>query len=65
MHSTNVGTLARLWRFPVKSMQGEQLEHAELLPPGLLGDRAFALIDVATGRVVSNFFQQFCTPAPN
>ena len=34
-------------------MQGEQLEHAELLPPGLLGDRAFALIDVATGRVVS------------
>ncbi|HEV8131846.1 MAG TPA: MOSC N-terminal beta barrel domain-containing protein [Acidobacteriota bacterium] len=48
-----VGSLAGLWRFPVKSMQGERLEQAELTDGGLLGDRAYALIDVETGRVVS------------
>jgi hypothetical protein len=48
-----VGSLAGLWRFPVKSMRGEQLEQAELTERGLLGDRAFALIDTDTGRVVS------------
>jgi len=30
--------IAELWRYPVKSLRGEQLAHAELLPePGLLG----------------------------
>jgi hypothetical protein len=48
-----VGALAGLWRFPVKSMRGERLEQAELTPGGLLGDRAFALIDTETGKVVS------------
>jgi len=48
-----VGSLAELWRFPVKSMKGEQLEQAELTERGLLGDRAFALIDTDTGKVVS------------
>lgn len=48
-----VGSVARLWRFPVKSMLGEQLEQAEITGDGLLGDRAYALIDVDTGKVVS------------
>jgi len=48
-----VGSVAALWRFPVKSMGGEQLEEAELTPHGLVGDRAFALIDSDTGKVVS------------
>lgn len=48
-----VGSVAGLWRFPVKSMRGEQLEVAELTGQGLLGDRAFAMIDVETGKVVS------------
>lgn len=48
-----VGSLAQLWRFPVKSMQGEQLEEATLTTQGVLGDRAYALIDVASGRVAS------------
>lgn len=47
------GTVAGLWRFPVKSMQGEQLEEVELTERGLLGDRAYALIDTDTGKVVS------------
>ena len=48
-----VGSVAGLWRFPVKSMRGEQLEQAELTGSGLVGDRAFALIDTDTGKVVS------------
>jgi uncharacterized protein YcbX len=38
-----------IWRFPVKSMQGERIEAAELEPQGLRGDRAFALFDTETG----------------
>lgn len=49
----SVGVVAELWRFPVKSMAGEALETAELTDGGVVGDRAYALIDVATGHVVS------------
>ncbi len=31
--------LAELWRYPVKSMAGERLVTAELLPDGIFGDR--------------------------
>ena len=48
-----VGAVAGLWRFPVKSMRGERLEHAQLTDSGLVGDRAYALIDSDTGKVVS------------
>ena len=48
-----VGTVAGLWRFPVKSMRGERLERAEFTERGLVGDRAYALIDADTGKVVS------------
>ncbi len=47
------GTIAGLWRFPVKSMCGEQLQEAVVTEHGLLGDRAHALIDLDTGKVVS------------
>lgn len=45
--------VAAIYRFPVKSMLGESLSEAELTPRGLHGDRAFGLIDVETGKVVS------------
>ena len=48
-----VGSVAELWRFPVKSMRGEQLPEVEVTERGVLGDRAYALIDTDTGRVVS------------
>ena len=48
-----IGTIAALWRYPVKSMQGEALEEAFLTERGVLGDRAYAVIDVATGHVAS------------
>ncbi|HEX4689567.1 MAG TPA: MOSC N-terminal beta barrel domain-containing protein [Solirubrobacteraceae bacterium] len=38
-----------LWRYPVKSLQGERLEAAFVTPDGIDGDRRFALYDVATG----------------
>jgi uncharacterized protein YcbX len=38
-----------LWRYPVKSLQGERLDAAEIGPEGLAGDRQWALFDVATG----------------
>ena len=38
-----------LWRYPVKSLQGERLEKAAVTTAGLEGDRRFALFDVDTG----------------
>ena len=38
-----------LWRYPVKSMQGERLDVAEAGPEGLVGDRGWALFDSDTG----------------
>jgi uncharacterized protein YcbX len=48
-----VGSVAELWRFPVKSMRGEQLQEAAVTEGGVLGDRAYALIETDTGKVVS------------
>ncbi len=41
--------VVELWRFPVKSLQGELLAEAELGTGGIAGDRQWALFDVATG----------------
>jgi uncharacterized protein YcbX len=49
----SLGTVVSLWRYPVKSMMGEELNAADLNERGLLGDRAFALIDQEDGKVVS------------
>lgn len=49
----NVGSVATLWRYPVKSMLGEELNAAALVDGCVLGDRQFALIDAATGKVAS------------
>ena len=38
-----------LWRYPVKSLQGEPLAIASLTTAGIEGDRSFALFDVETG----------------
>jgi uncharacterized protein len=49
----SVGTVAQLWRFPVKSMTGEPLQAAEMTERGTVGDRAYAVVDVETGKVAS------------
>jgi uncharacterized protein YcbX len=46
-------SLVELWRYPVKSMMGEELEASLVTERGLLGDRAYALVDQETGKVVS------------
>lgn len=38
-----------IWRYPVKSLQGERLEHAEIGIQGVDGDRRYAIFDVTTG----------------
>ncbi len=40
-----VGTIAGLWRYPVKSMRGERLEFAAITRRGILGDRGWAVYD--------------------
>lgn len=44
-------SVAALWRYPVKSMLGEELNAAEVTERGLLGDRQFAIVDAATGKI--------------
>ena len=45
--------IVEIWRLPVQSMQWEPLEQVELEERGVLGDRAYALLDAETGKVVS------------
>src|SRR6266496_2132310 len=46
-----VGAVAALWRYPVKSMMGEELNSSQVTGRGLLGDRQFAVVDRSTGKV--------------
>ena len=48
-----LGSVVSLWRYPVKSMMGEELNAAEVTDRGLLGDRAYALRDPSNGKVAS------------
>jgi uncharacterized protein YcbX len=48
-----VGVVGALWRYPVKSMQGEELNASAVGERGLLGDRAHALVDSADGKIGS------------
>jgi uncharacterized protein YcbX len=45
--------LVGLWRYPVKSMQGEMLERARLGPSGLAGDRRWGVEVEESGRILS------------
>jgi uncharacterized protein YcbX len=44
--------VAELWRYPVKSLAGEQLETAEISPAGIPGDRVVQAYD-ADGRIAT------------
>jgi MOSC domain-containing protein len=48
-----LGSVVSLWRYPVKSMMGEELNATEVTQRGLLGDRAYALGDPSNGKVAS------------
>ncbi len=46
-----IGTVQELWRYPVKSMVGEQLAQTTIASNGLPGDRGWALRDEAAGEI--------------
>lgn len=45
--------VAGLWRYPVKSLGGEPVEAASVGVHGIPGDRAFGIVDVPTGKVLT------------
>lgn len=45
--------VAALWRYPVKSMQGETRDSVEIAEGGIRGDRRFGVLDVRSGTIVS------------
>lgn len=47
------GSVVSLWRYPVKSMVGEELNAAEVTERGLLWDRAYGLVDSSDSKVAS------------
>jgi uncharacterized protein len=50
---TVFGVVAGLWRYPVKSLQGEAVHASELSTQGLYGDRAFGIVERSTGVLLS------------
>lgn len=43
----------QLWRYPVKSMQGERLVTAEVGELGIIGDRQWAVVDLTSGTTLT------------
>jgi uncharacterized protein YcbX len=65
------GSVVGLWRYPVKSMMGEEVNAAEVTERGLVGDRRFAVVDAETGksrarriRVSGGTSSTFAPPTP-
>ena len=50
---TRTGAVVSLWRYPVKSMMGEELNTVQVREQGLSGDRAYGLLDRSDGKVAS------------
>lgn len=51
--SAEIGSVVSLWRYPVKSMQGEELATSRVSERGLLGDRSYGLLDSADGKIAT------------
>ena len=51
--ATNDMSVSALYRYPVKSMQGERLDAATVGPFGILGDRQWGLVDLDTGLMLT------------
>jgi uncharacterized protein YcbX len=49
----DTGTVVSLWRYPVKSMMGEELNSSLVTERGLIGDRTYAVVEKQTGKVAS------------
>ena len=53
MQQQQIGVVAALWRYPIKSMRGESIAAAAVTTYGLAGDRAWALRESQYGGVMS------------
>jgi uncharacterized protein YcbX len=53
MEENIAGSVSRLWRYPIKSMLGEELDSADVIWCGFHGNRCYALVDVQSSRLVS------------
>jgi len=53
MPTAAYGSVTSLWRYPIKSMLGEQSSAMPVTERGLLGDRAYALVDSADGKAAT------------
>lgn len=53
MERHQIGIVKELYRYPVKSLLGERLSQFDAATEGVIGDRAWALIDESDGRVMS------------
>ena len=54
-HATSglVGSVASVWRYPVKSMMGEELPFAHVRKEGVFGDRSYAIVDITDGKTAT------------
>src|SRR5260370_10734431 len=49
----DLGAVVSIWRYPIKSMMGEELNATEVTERGLLGDRAYAVVDSSDAKVAT------------
>ena len=52
-YQSEIGTILSLWRYPVKSMGGEQLSVVQVGSDGLFDDRSYAILDLSDGKVAT------------
>ena len=57
-----VGTVESLWRYPVKSMRGEEMEELFAGYAGVYGDRLFAFESSASAKGFPFFYRTRSTP---
>jgi len=50
---SDIGAVVSIWRYPIKSMMGEELNATEVTERGLLGDRAYAVVDSSDEKVAT------------
>ena len=46
-----IGTVVSVWRYPVKSLLGEEVPMAHVTNNGIFGDRAYAILDLSDGKI--------------
>jgi class 3 adenylate cyclase/uncharacterized protein YcbX len=49
----SIDSVAAIWRYPVKSMAGEEVSAAQVTAKGLLGDRVYAWVETASNRAAA------------